>query len=193
MLTNADVLQNKTPRDNRALVLRCATRENSRLWEMAGWLLCQWGLRLSYQQRDPIASPTSVSLLSFSLWCSLPLSCPPFSSRPFSFPPLSPMLTCPTLPFLSCPLVAFCIPPQLILMGPLLSCLAHPKMCKGLIRTWNTIRTSWIKAFFYYYYQLIRWNNQNQQCILLTSVACIAKAWLSLLCAVEPHHCPETY
>lgn len=69
-------------------VLCCATQENSRLWEMAGWLLCQWRLRLSYQQRDLIASQTSMSLLSFSLWCSLL----PFPSHP----PPSP---CP-LPFL---------------------------------------------------------------------------------------------
>lgn len=100
LLTNADVTPNKALRDNRAPALRCATQENSRLWEMAGWLLCQWGLRLSYQQRDLIASQTSVSLLSDVL-----LSSPVLSSTPFSFPLLYPTPSCAAPP--SCPALSF--------------------------------------------------------------------------------------
>lgn len=100
---------------------RCARQENSRLWEMAGWLLRQRALRLSYQQAELIASQTSMSLLSFSLWCSLILSCPlvpshflshaltcpPPPSRPaLSSPPLLHLCLSPARPGLSSPLLS---------------------------------------------------------------------------------------
>lgn len=75
-------------RDKRALC--CATQENRRLWEMAGWLLLSMGTEavISATRPDSI-SDVNVSPLIFALMFSSPF----LSSLFLSFPLLSPTLT----------------------------------------------------------------------------------------------------